>query len=167
MKSLKTNRIFVLIWVMLALSVLASIYVLLPSIKYFSKSHFPFWVMLIRMVNICILLIISFKLWKIVKAYTDRNKWQLNFYQEIRQIGCLAIVLTLLSPIIEIAANSFSYEFIPKLNTQEFATYFVSEFFLLILIRSPAMWVLTLSIFLFAELLQIANQFKAENESFI
>lgn len=32
---------------------------------------------------------------------------------------------------------------------------------------SPTSWVLSLSIFLFAELLQIANQFKTENESFI
>lgn len=167
MKSLKSKRIFVLIWVMLALSVLASIYVVFPSIKYSSKSHSYLWVMLIRLVNTCILIIISFKLWKIVKAYTDKNKWQPHFYQKLRQIGYWAIALTLLSPAIEIAMNVSSYQFIPHIGTQGFVIYITFQFFMLILIKSTAMWVLSLSIFLFAELLQIANQIKTENESII
>lgn len=169
MKSLKTKRIFVLIWVMLALSVLSSIWVMLENTHNLPKLYSKFWVMLFRIVHSCILIIISFKLWQIVTAYTNKNNWQPQFYQKIRQIGYWAIVLTLLSPIIEtaIVLSSTQSQFIHNLYAHRFITYLGLQFLMMILSQSSAMWVFTLSIFLFAELLQIANQIKAENESII
>ncbi len=165
MKSSKTKRIFVWIWVILALSAMASMYVVIPSIKLYHSYHYSFWIMLTRLTNVGILLIISLRLRKIVKAYTEKDKWQPDFYQKLRQIGFLVIALTLLNPILQIAIN-FS-DTLSKNDLHISIQWALVQFGMSTLIQSPAMWVLSLSIFLFAELLQVANQIKAENESII
>lgn len=165
MKSLKTKRIFVLIWVMLASSVLASVWILIDNTHNLSKPYSLYWGVVIKLIDTSILIIISFKLWKIVNAYTNKYEWQANFYQKVRQIGYWALVLTVLNPVIQSVIISSNYS-VHNAQTHTF-NYVVIRVATYGVLQSPAMWVLSLSIFLFAELLQIANQIKVENESII
>lgn len=171
MKTLTTKRIFVLIWVAILASLLADIYFLIQiyittqAYKQYSVSMINFWITVVRTITTFILLIISINLWQVVKAYTHRNKWQPHFYYKLRHIGYWAIALTLISPSIQMII--FYPQFASHLKSSESKLDAILHFCLLTFANSSIMWVLTLSIFLFAELLQVANQFKAENESII
>lgn len=109
-----------------------------------------------------ILLTMSLSLWKIVKRYTEKSNWEPQYYQKVRQIGFWAIALTLFNPVFEMGMF-ITIEPLSKYSTD----FLLGRFLLSIVMESPGMWVLSLSIFLFAELLQVANQVKTENESFI
>ncbi|RYE27324.1 MAG: hypothetical protein EOP42_19360 [Sphingobacteriaceae bacterium] len=166
MRTLKTKRIFVLIWVILSLSALASIYTLFKGIMQFSANQLLFWMTVIKLVVMLILLLMSLNLWKIVNSYVGKSSWQPLYYQKLKEIGYWAIALTLLN-----AAFQLGYETLwATMNHSPInhtTIYWIQRFYAILLMESPAMWVLALSIFLFAELLKIANQFKAENESII
>ena len=166
MKSSNSKRIFVLIWVVLSLSALASIYTLIKGMVQYSNNHLLLWLTINKLVITGILLFMSLSLWRIVKAYTRKNDWRPQYYQKVKQIGYWAIALILLN-----ASFQFAYETLwltmSHLNIHHSLIYEIQRFYAIVLMESPAMWVLTLNIFLFAELLNVANQVKAENESII
>ena len=163
MKSLKAKRIFILIWVILSLSALASIIRLVMGIMMYSNNMslltVPFWIAFFKLIVMGILLMMSLSLWKIVKTYTQNNKWQPQYYQKVRQLGYCAIALTIIYSFFQIGLQTLFF--------QRPANSLIVTDFMRVLTDSPTSWVLSLSIFLFAELLQVANQVKAENESFI
>lgn len=166
MKTLKTKRIFVLIWVVLSLSALASLYTLFKGISQYNSNNLLFWLTIIKLVIMVILITMSLSLWKIVQAYTIENKWQPQYYQKVRQIGYWAIALTLLNSLFQFGYEKLWLTMNP-INIHHSVLFSIQRFYAIVLMESPAMWVLTLSIFLFAELLKVANEFKAENESII
>lgn len=115
MKTLKTKRIFVLIWVVLALSALASIIRLTMGIMMYSTNssnsllNIPFWLAFFKLFTTGILLMMSLSLWKIAKAYTKNNIWQPKYYQKVRQLGYLAIVLTIIYPSFQVGLEAFFF----------------------------------------------------------
>lgn len=101
-----------------------------------------------------------------LKAYFSVHEWKAEYHLKVRQMGYWAIVLTLLNSLFqlgyEVMWNQVSH------STYSYTTVdWVRRYYAILLMESPAIWVLTLSIFLFAELLRAAHQVKAENESFI
>ncbi len=165
MKNLKTKRIFVLIWVAISFSLLASIYLVVGVIIHSPQNKIGLWITISRSITSIILLIMSINLWKIVKSYIQKNKWQPHFYNKIRTIGFWSIAISLISPTFQtlIYYQQFMHNLTPFKSQLDAILY--SCF--LIFANSALMWFFSFSIFLFAELLQIANQFKTENESFI
>ena len=113
-----------------------------------------------------ILLLMSINLWEIVNAYTGKNQWKPLYYLKVRQIGYWAIALTLFNAVFQLGYETL-WSSLSGTHIDHSIVFLIRRFYAILLMESPAMWVLTLSIFLFAELLQIANQVKAENESFI
>jgi hypothetical protein len=166
MKSLKSKRIFVLIWVVLSVSALASVYTLLKGIALFYSNPVIFWMTLVKLIIMGILLLVSLNLWKIVNAYTGKSQWKPLYYQKVRQIGYWAIALTFFNALFQLG---YETQWLTMVHSpvNHNTIFWIQRFYAILLMESPAMWVLTLSIFLFAELLQIANQIKTENESFI
>lgn len=166
MKSLKTKRIFVLIWVILAISAFASVSTLVKGILQFSSNQLLFWMTTVKFLIMSILLLMSLNLWKIVNAYTGKSQWQPLYYQKVRQTGYWAIALTLFNAIFQLGYETL-WATMSHSSVYHSTIFWIRRFYAILLMESPAMWVLALSIFLFAELLQIANQFKTENESII
>ena len=167
MKSSKTKRIFVLIWVILSISALASIYTLLKSIPYLDSNPLIFWMLVVKLIIMGILLLMSLNLWKIVNSYTSKSQWQPMYYQKVRQIGYWAIALMLFNALFQSGYETQQWATMPHSSVNYPTVFWIQRFCAIILTELPAMWVLTLSIFLFAELLQVANQIKVENESII
>ena len=165
MKTLKTKRIFVLIWVAILASLLSSIYFVIQTFSEFSTNEIGFWISVARSITTCILLIMSINLWKIVKSYTNKSKWQPHFYNKIRVVGFWSVAITLVSPTFQTLI--YYKQFMHNLTSFESKLDATLYSCLLIFANSALMWFFSLSIFLFAELLQIANQIKAENESII
>lgn len=165
MKTLKTKRIFLLIWVVLAISALASITTLVKGILQFSSNPLLFWMTIVKFLVMSILLLMSLNLWKIVNAYNGKSQWKPVYYQKVRQTGYWAIALTLFNAIFQLGYEKLWASFAHPINHS--IIFWIRRFYVILLMESPAMWVLALSIFLFAELLKIANQIKSENESFI
>jgi len=165
MKSLKSKRIFVLIWVAILVSLLSAIYFVIQDFAQYSVNKIGFWIVVTRTITTFILLIMSISLWQIVKSYTHKSKWQPHFYNKIRTIGFWSIALTLISPPLQILI--YYKQFTNNLTSFELKLSAIIHSCLLIFANSSSMWFFSLSIFLFAELLQLANEVKAENESII
>lgn len=113
-----------------------------------------------------ILLLMSLNLWKIVKSYTSKSQWQPLYYQKVRQIGYWAIAITLLNTFFQLGYETL-WANLTHAKVDHSTIFLIRRFYAILLMESPAIWVLTLSIFLFAELLRVANEVKAENESII
>lgn len=165
MKTLKTKRIFVLIWIIILFSLLSSIYIIFRTFVDSTGNTIGFWMSTARSITIFILVVMSFNLWQITKSYIHKNKWQPHFYNKIRTIGFWSLAVSLISPTFQTLI--YYQQFMRNLNTFESQLDAVIYTCFLIFSNSALMWFFSLSIFLFAELLQIANQVKAENESFI
>jgi hypothetical protein len=165
MKPAKTKRIFVLIRVAILVSLISAIYFVIQDFAQYSLNKIGFWIVVTRTITNFILLIMSISLWQIVQSYTHKSKWQPHFYNKIRTIGFWSIALTLISPSLQIL--TYYKQFINNPTSFELKLNAIIHGFLLIFANSSSMWFLSLSIFLFAELLQVANEVKAENESFI
>ena len=165
MKTLKTERIFILIWIVILFSLLSSIYLIIGIFIYSPQNKIGIWITIARAITSVILLAMSINLWKIVKSYIHKSKWQQNFYNKIRTIGFWSVAISLISPTFQTLIYYQQF----KDNLTPFKSQFeaILHSCLSIFANSALMWFFSLSIFLFAELLQIANQFKAENESFI
>ncbi len=165
MKSSKTKRIFVFIWIVILFSLLSSIYLIIQIFIHSPQNKIGIWITIARAITSFILLTMSINLWKIVKSYIHKSKWQPHFYNKIRAIGFWSVAVSLISPTFQtlIYYHQFMYNLTPFKSQLDALLYSC----LLIFANSALMWFFSLSIFLFAELLQIANQFKAENESFI
>ncbi len=165
MKSLKIQRIFILIWIAILFSLFGSIYLAIQGFIKYPKNLPGNWVMVARMIITCILLIMSINLWQVLKSYTDNSKWQPSFYYKIRAIGFWSVAISLISPTFQTLV--YYQQFMHNLTTFKSQLDAILYTCLLIFANSALMWFFSLSIFLFAELLQVANQFKAENESII
>ena len=165
MKSLKTKQIFVLIWLAILVSLLSSIYLIIQTFIQNPQNKIGLWITIARSITGVILLVMSINLWKIVRSYCRKNEWQPQFYNKIRAIGFWSIAISLISPTFQtlIYYQQFMHNLTPFKSQLDAILYSC----LLIFANSALMWFFSFSIFLFAELLQIANQFKTENESFI
>lgn len=166
MKALKSKRIFILIWIVIGISGLATAGSLIKGMVQFAVNPLLFWMTVLRMLTMIILLIMGLSLWKIVKAYTTKTDWKDNYYQKVKQMGYWAIVLTVLNAAFQVGYEAI-WQHIAHPGAAMPALFSFRRFYAALLMESPAMWILTLSIFLFAELLNSAHQVKAENEAFI
>lgn len=161
-----SNRIITLIWVIIGLSALFSVISLLKGIGQYSSQPLFFWLTIIKLAATAILVIMGLYMRKIVLSYTQKQSWDERNYLKMKRMGYLALVLVLVN-----AAFQAGYEQMWKILThspvQTDGLYTFRRFYGVLFTESPAMWVLALSIFLFAELVKAAHQVKAENESFI
>ncbi len=165
MKSLKSKRIFVLIWLAILVSLLSSVYLIIQTFIQNPQNKIGSWITIARSITGVILLVMSINLWKIVRSYSRKNEWQPQFYNKIRAIGFWSVAVTLISPTFQTLI--YYKQFMNHLTSFESKLDAIWYTCLLIFANSALMWFFSLSIFLFAELLQIANQIKTENESII
>lgn len=166
MKTLKSKHLFTLIWAVLVLSALSSLFTLIKGISQFSAQPLLFWLTVLKLFTMGILLLMGLSLSKIVKTYGGEGRWQANYYQKVRQMGYWAIVLTLLNSVFQ-AGYEQIWRQLANPGAANSGLFIFRRFYGVLLMESPAMWVLTLSIFLFAELLRSAHEIKADNESII
>jgi hypothetical protein len=166
MKTNNANRIITFIWVIIALSALKSIITLISSGVNYSQQPFVFWLSTLNLATTLILLMMSFYMRKIIQSYTLNNSWQPANYSKMKTMGYLAILLVGIHTCFQIGYDCVWVQ-LSKNPVPISGLYIFRRFYAIILTESPAIWVLALSIFLFAELLKSAHQVKAENESFI
>lgn len=161
-----SNRIITLIWVIIALSALFSVFSLFKGIGQYNSQPLFFWLTIIKLVSTAILLVMGLYMRKVVLSYTQKQPWDENNYVKMKRMGYLALILVVIN-----AAFQAGYEQMWKVLTHSTVPvdglYSFRRFYSILFTESPAMWVLALSIFLFAELVKAAHQVKAENESFI
>jgi len=161
-----SNRIINLIWVVIALSALFSVISLFKGIGQYSSQPLFFWLTVIKLCSTALLLTMSFYMRRIILAFGGPDGWQESNYRKMKLMGYLAIALVLVN-----AAFQVGYEMMWKVlthsNVATDGLYSFRRFYAVLFTESPAMWVLALSIFLFAELVKTAHRVKAENESFI
>lgn len=161
-----SNRIITLIWIIIGLSALFSVISLLKGIGQYNSQPLFFWLTVTKLAATAILVAMGLMMRKVVLSYSQKQPWDENNYRKMKRMGYLALVLVLVN-----AAFQAGYEQMWKVLTnsrvQTDALYTFRRFYGVLFTESPAMWVLALSIFLFAELVKAAHQVKAENESFI
>ncbi|QKJ32193.1 hypothetical protein HQ865_21315 [Mucilaginibacter mali] len=159
-----SNRIITLIWLIIALSALFSVFSLFKGIGQYNSQPLFFWLTMIKLVSTAILLVMGLYMRRVVLSYTAKQPWDEKNYLKMKRMGYLALVLVN-------AAFQAGYEQMWKVLTHSIVPvdglYSFRRFYGILFTESPAMWVLALSIFLFAELIKAAHQVKAENESFI
>ncbi|WP_158825702.1 hypothetical protein [Mucilaginibacter lacusdianchii] len=166
MKTTGANRIITCIWILIGLSALKSTYTLVNSALTYRLNPFIFWLSFLNLVSALILLNMSFYMRKMVRSYTVSNQWQEANYAKMKSVGYWAIILVLIQTFYRIGYDCV-WVLVSKSPVKINMLYLFKRFCSIILTESPVLWVLALSIFLFAELLKMAHEVKAENEAFI
>ncbi|MBS7566272.1 hypothetical protein KHS38_17825 [Mucilaginibacter sp. Bleaf8] len=166
MKTQTANRIITFIWVIIALSAVKSTITLITSGLHYTAQPSVFWLAVINLAIALTLLSMSFHMRRMVKGYTTDNNWPETNYRSMKRMGYLALLLVFMHTLFQIG-----YDYISALLSKQAdplnGLFIFRRFYAILFTESPIVWVLALTIFLFAELLKTAHFIKAENESII